>query len=186
MEQSLEHDLRVDELGQVIAGLAPLLAFALQLADRELTADEVAEVDTANEHLPAGVCRIHLESLLRALLLECLGFDEGDIAGIRVAEVAIVLEAFACMPHSDLDLVRLLPVRACQVNRLDFAYFCAHFRRLLCRFPDQAVPKAFVSHTQAQPPLDWDNGRTLSHVVELFLSRRLYLDHACRTACSCS
>lgn len=55
MEQAFEDHLCPDEASQVVARLAALLAFALDLADRKPTADEVTEVDAANEDLASRI-----------------------------------------------------------------------------------------------------------------------------------
>ena len=97
MEQALEHDLRADKLGEVVARFASLFAFAFQIANLKTPADEVAEVDAAHQYLASSLPRVEIEAVLRGLTLEDFGFDQRDIARIRVgvAKVAIPLETFS-------------------------------------------------------------------------------------------
>src|SRR2546425_10474418 len=105
MQEALKHDLCADELRQVVARLASLFAFALELANLKAPADEIAKVDPAHQHLASSQARVELEAVLGRLALKPFGFDQGDVARVRVgvAEVAISLEALAGMADRRLD-----------------------------------------------------------------------------------
>jgi len=62
VQQTLEHDLRADELRQVVARLASLFAFALELAHLEAPADEIAEVDAPRGRTPPDFQTFRLRS----------------------------------------------------------------------------------------------------------------------------
>ena len=118
MQQTLEHDLRADELRQVVARLASLFAFALELAHLEAPADEIAEVDAPHQYLASSQSRVEIEAVLR-LILKPFGFDQGDVArvGVGVAEVPISLEALAGMPKRRLDRMGRFSVDCREINR---------------------------------------------------------------------
>ena len=99
VQQTLEHDLRADELRQVVARLASLFAFALELANLKAPADEIAKVDAAHQHLASSHARVEVEAVLGRLALQPFGLDQGDVAGVGVVitEVAVALEAFSGM-----------------------------------------------------------------------------------------
>ena len=61
MHHPSQHALLGDAL-EVVAGLAELLADALDPADAEALADEVVEADAAGEHLPARLRRGQLDA----------------------------------------------------------------------------------------------------------------------------
>ncbi|TMF51643.1 MAG: hypothetical protein E6H95_08810 [Chloroflexi bacterium] len=119
VQQTLEHDLRADELRQVVARLASLFAFALELAHLEAPADEIAEVDAPHQYLASSQSRVEIEAVLRGLILKPFGFDQGDVArvGVGVAEVPISLEALAGMPKRRLDRMGRFSVDCREINR---------------------------------------------------------------------
>jgi len=105
VQQTLEHDLRADELRQVVARLASLFAFALELAHLKAPADEIAQVGAAHQYLASSQGRVEIEAVLGGLTLQPFGFDQGDVArvGVVIAEVAVALEAFSGMADRRLD-----------------------------------------------------------------------------------
>jgi len=107
VQQTLEHDLRADELRQVVARLASLFAFALELAHLEAPADEIAEVDAPHQYLASSQSRVEIEAVLRGLILKPFG----------VAEVPISLEALAGMPKRRLDRMGRFSVDCREINR---------------------------------------------------------------------
>ena len=119
MQEALEHDLCADELRQVVARLASLFAFALELANLKAPADEIAKVDSAHQHLASSQARLEVEAVLGRLALKPFGLDQGDVAGVGVviAEVAISLEALAGMSNRRLDRMGRFSVDCREINR---------------------------------------------------------------------
>src|SRR3989454_7788024 len=105
MQEALEHHLCADELRQVVARLASLFAFALELANLKAPADEIAKVDATHQHLASSQARVEVEAVLGCLALQPFGLDQGDVAGVGVfiAEVAVALEALSRMADRRLD-----------------------------------------------------------------------------------
>ena len=102
----------------MVARLASLFAFALELAHLEAPADEIAEVDAPHQYLASSQSRVEIEAVLR-LILKPFGFDQGDVArvGVGVAEVAISLEALAGMSNRRLDRMGRFSVDCREINR---------------------------------------------------------------------
>src|SRR2546422_5991659 len=119
MQEALKHDLCADELRQVVARLASLFAFALELANLKAPADEIAKVDATHQHLASSQARVEVESVLGRLALQPFGLDQGDVAGVGVviAEVAVALEAHAGLPDRRLDRMRRFAVDRREINR---------------------------------------------------------------------
>ena len=82
-------------------------------------ADEIAKVDPAHQHLASSQARVEVEAVLGRLALKPFGFDQGDVARVRVgvAEVAISLEALAGMPNRRLDRMGRFSVDCREINR---------------------------------------------------------------------
>ena len=119
MQEALEHDLCADELRQVVARLASLFAFAFELANVKTPADEIAKVDAPHQYLASSQGRVEIEAVLRGLILKPFGFDQGDVARVRVgvAEVAISLEALAGTPNRRLNRMGRFSVDCREINR---------------------------------------------------------------------
>jgi len=122
MDQTLElHHLGPDHAREVIAGLAPLLAFALDLADVKALPDELSEVDAANNDLAPRVALVEHDAMLSVLPLDRLGLDQRDIARVRVIEMAIPFEPATSVSRHRLDLMGRLAVFGHQKDRFDAA-----------------------------------------------------------------
>src|SRR2546423_2684479 len=66
--------------------------------------------------------------MARFQVVDRLGFDERDVAGVRigVVEVAIAFDAPTRLRHRDADLVRQLAMLVRYVDGLDLALRCIH------------------------------------------------------------
>src|SRR5438445_11538359 len=100
MDQSLElHHLGPDHAREVIAGLAPLLAFALDLADVKALPDELSELDAADNDLAPRVALVEHDAMLSVLPLDRLALDQRALARARVTEMAIPFEPATSQTH---------------------------------------------------------------------------------------
>ena len=135
VEQAFQDHLSSDKPGEVVAGFAALLAFALDLADRKTTSNEVSKVDTTNEDLPSRVGRTEVGLVFPLQARERFGLDQRDVARVRIVEVAVSFKTPARMRNRDRHLARHLTVRGRQVDRLDssFAHFVGAHCALLSR-----------------------------------------------------
>src|SRR5216683_6372319 len=130
VDQAFQHgDLCTDHAGEVIAGLASFLAYALDLSHAKPLADELTEVDASDDDLAPRVARLQVERVLGVLALDRLGLEQRDVARLRVVEVAITLEPAPGMRDDGLHGVCRLAVLLRQVYRLDPTLVVAHLAR---------------------------------------------------------
>ena len=125
VKQPSKDDRSLDELDKILARLTSLLTLALDLANSEATSDEVGQVDPANKHLASGLTWLQVDSVIRPQSLECLGFDQRDVAGAGVVVVPVTFEAPARMCDGGRHLVRHRTARGGQKYRFNPA-FIAH------------------------------------------------------------
>jgi hypothetical protein len=126
MEKPAQHQRRLDQADKVLARLAMLIAFALDLADAKAMTNQRAEIDSTHDHLAPRLAGPQLDAMLRAELFERLGLDQSDVACVAIVEVAISLETPSRMSDRRGHLVRLLTVHAGQEDRFDFAARFTH------------------------------------------------------------
>ena len=126
MEQTPKNDRCLDHTGEVIAWLAAFLAFALQLADAKAAADEVPKVCPTYNQLPAGVAGRQIDSVIGPHLLDRLGFDQRDVAGVLVIVMTVALESTSRMRHGDRDRTGWAAMHVRKKYRLDSSLALAH------------------------------------------------------------
>lgn len=126
MQQSSKNHLRLDQPGQVVAGLAILLAFTFHFTDAKPAADEVGEADPADHDLASSFGRWQIEPMISAHLLERLGFDQRDVASIGVIEMTVAFEPASGMGNRGKHRMRCAAMRLGKKYRFDRAPLLAH------------------------------------------------------------
>ncbi len=126
MDQADQDRRRSDQPGQVLAGLAALVSLALDGAQAKAATHEGGEVDPAHQDLASGFTVAEIESVVRLHSLDGLGFDQGDVAGVRAVEVAVAFEASTSMGDRGWNFGRQVTALGGQEDSFHLTSLLAH------------------------------------------------------------